>query len=206
MGNRYEQFYGYTGLFPIREDATGASHVEALRGELAALPYGVGSMFSRTGLVHAARMFVIEDVIDNGHPSHEEHLAYPYLTVSLTFDGKLAELSSRIAALCLQEFDGVFSHCYGYRGSNSRDVLGYLAACQVDTTYLYVDVGDASLERTLKALAAQRLIADLIVNGQGRPVAERKSLVRALAAEMSTLAAPQPGGFQPKRADRDGLS
>jgi hypothetical protein len=204
MGNRYEQFYGYTGLFPIRNDAHDASNVAALRSELAALPYGVGSMFSRTRLVHAARMFVIEDVVDNGHPSREEHLAYPYLAMSLTFDGELSELSSRIAALSMQEFDRIFSHCHGYGRSDSHGLLGYLIACQVETTFLYVDVGDASLERTLKALAAQRLIADLIVAGQDRPVAERKSLVRALAARMATLAAPQPGGFQNQRADRDG--
>jgi hypothetical protein len=188
MGNRYEQFYGYTGLFPIREDSRAASHVEALRSELAALPFGVGSMFSRTGLVHAARMFVIEDVIDNGHPTREEHLPYPYLAMSLTFDGDLAELAKRIAARCLPDFDQIFSHCYGYPRVDPSDVFGYLVACQVETTYLYVDVGDAGLERVLKALVAQRLIANLIV------------------AQMPTLAVSPPGGFQDNRAHPDALS
>jgi hypothetical protein len=201
MGNRYEQFYGYTGLFPILKEERSESHAEELRGILASLPNGAGSMFSRTGLVHGARLFVIDDVIYNGHPSREDHLIYGYLAMSLTFDGDLAALAARIAEVARAEFDQLFSHCYGYRRSDSPDVLAYLKACQIETTYLYVDVGDAGLERTMRALAAQRLVAELMEQCQGRPIAERKTLVRALAARLASLELPPPGAFHSDRAE-----
>src|SRR5271155_4894554 len=99
MNSRNGQIRGYTGLFPIIEEAGSRSHAVELRGVLAALRTGVGSLFSRTRLVHGARLFVIDDVVYNGHPSREDHLAYGYLAMSITFDGDLAALAEGIAAL-----------------------------------------------------------------------------------------------------------
>ena len=197
MSNRYGPKYGYTGFFPIIEDGPMQSHVEELRGALTALPFGAGSLFARTGLVHGARMFILDDVIYNGHPSREEHFAYSYLTLSMTFDGELEALSAEISATDFGECDTIFSHCHGYPGVKSAEAwLAYLKACQVETTYLYVDVDDATLMETLRALRAHSLIAQMIEQAQGKPAGERKALVRALAARLAAAPEPQAGAFR----------
>ena len=71
----YEKFYGYTGFFPILKGKNReVSHTIELRQILNVLPNDGGSLFSRTGLVHGARLFILDDVIYNGHPSTAEHL------------------------------------------------------------------------------------------------------------------------------------
>lgn len=202
MSRRNGQINGYTGFFPIIEDAGSqphaveSSHAVELRGVLAALPTGEGSLFSRTRLVHGARLFVIDDVVYNGYPSREEHLAYSYLAMSLTFDGDLAALAEGIATLGAAEFDRIFSHCYGYEGAGSSErILAYLEACRVQTNTLFVEVDDASLEDVLKAIHAHARIARMIESAQGRSPSERKALVRALAASIRQRPAPPPGAF-----------
>lgn len=196
MSSRYGEVYGYSGFFPIREDVTSPSHIDALRGLLADLPIGEGSLFSRTRRVHGARFFVIDDAIYNGHPSVEEHLAYAYLAMSITFDGDLPDLAARIADVGAAEFEALFSHCYGYPGAASAEaILGYLKACQIETTFLYVDTDDATLEEMLRALQAHARIASMIERAQGKSTAERRALVRELAAEIARLPPASPGAF-----------
>ena len=74
-------------------------------------------------------------------------------------------------------------------------ILAYLKACQIDTTYLYVQVDGATLDQTLRALAAQRMIADMIVRGQGLDAAARKALVRQVGALIETLEPAPAGAF-----------
>ncbi|MDB5571856.1 MAG: hypothetical protein JWN93_3039 [Hyphomicrobiales bacterium] len=202
MSNRYDSFYGYTGLFPIIDDLQAESHLDILREVLMSLPDGRGSLFSRTGLVHGARLFIIDDPVYNGRPSREEHFAYAYLALSITFDGELEALAERIAAVGAEAFTSVFSHCYGFGGASSAGaVLSYLKACQIETTFLYVD-SDVDLPGTLSALAAQRRIADMIERAQGCGPAERKALVRDLAERLQLSPAPEPGDFVTSN-DRD---
>jgi hypothetical protein len=196
MSSRNGQIHGYTGFFPIIEEARAQSHAVALRGILATLPTGEGSLFSRTRLVHGARLFVIDDVVYNGHPSREEHLAYAYLAMSITFDGDLAALAEGIAVLGAAEFDRIFSHCYGYEGAGSSErVLAYLEACRVQSNILFVEVDDASLEDVLRAIHAHARIARMIETAQGKSPSERKALVRALAAQLRQSPPPPPGAF-----------
>ena len=195
MSNRYDHFYGYTGLFPIIDDLQAESHLDILREALLVLPNGRGSLFSRTGLVHGARLFIIDDAIYNGRPSREDHFTYSYLGLSLTFDGELEALADRIAAVGADEFKAIFSHCFGFRSAaTSADVLAYLRACQVTTTFLYVDA-DADLETTLTALVTQRRVAAMIERAQGCSAQDRKALVRDLAAQLKLLPKQEPGGF-----------
>jgi hypothetical protein len=207
MGNRYGQFYGYTALFPIIEETRADSHTEELRGILTRLPSGQGSLFSKTGLVHGARLFIVDDVIYNGMPAREEHLAYSYLALSITFDGELEGLAQRIAAVGAEDFASVFRHCYGFEGATDpQTLLRYLRACQVETTFLYVDVDDVNLEDTLRALAAKQVILDMIERASGRDVATRKALVREVAARLAALEPPAPGAFMSGVPDKSGAA
>ncbi len=186
---------GYSGFFPILADDESHAHRDALRAALMALPSGEGSLFSRTRLVHGARMFVLADAVYNGRPSREEHFAHAYLAVSITFDGPLATMCAAVAANGAAEFLALFSHCHGCPATaDAATVLGYFEACRIDPSFLYVDT-DASLEDVLAAIRRHALIADLVLQGQGKPAAERKALVRNLAAEIAALPKTEPGGF-----------
>jgi hypothetical protein len=197
MSNRYDQFYGFTGLFPVRNDPNvPVSHATALRATLAALDNGPGSLFSRTGLVHASRLFLIDDVIYNGAPQHEEHLAYAYLAFSLTFDGQLEKLVGKLAAVGQPELDRIFVHCFGYTlGPDPESLLWFLQTGQVTTTFLYVDASELNLQATQRALLVQREVADMVLRGQGLSVAERKQLVAETAKRLRDSTPPVPGGF-----------
>jgi len=203
VGNRYDNFYGYTGLFPIRpSDGDGSSPARDLRRMLSDMENGPGSMFSRTGLVHGARLFVLADVVYNGHPSPLEHLKYQYLVLSITFDGELETLVDRVAEHSMAEWDAVFRHCWGYPDTPSAEtLLSHVKACQVTTTFLYVDAG-ADLDETLFALAAQRELFAMVQEGQGLDTAARRKLVNATVGRLRTMTATVPGSFT--SGDRSG--
>jgi hypothetical protein len=195
MANTSGKIYGYTGFFPIREDAKG-SGVDDLRTVLAEAADGPGSLFARTGLVHVARFFIIDDVIYNGAPSHEEHLAYSYLAVSLTFDGALEDLAAKLAQVGAPELGRVFAFCYGYPAEpNAAALLDYLRGGQVETTFLFADDDMHSLTATLRALSVQRLVSDMVLAGQGLDAPARKDLVRRTMERVAALQPPEPGGF-----------
>ena len=197
MGNRYDKFYGFTGLFPVLDDRHAAiSHATALRSVLATLDNGPGSLFSRTGLVHAGRFFLVNDVVYGGAPQREEHLANSYLALSLTFDGELEELVDRLAAAGQPELDQVFSHCVGYaRRPSCATLLEFLRTGQVSTSFLYVDASEFDLDATRRALLVQREVADMVQRGQGLSVAERKRLVSETARRIGSHDFRAPGGF-----------
>jgi hypothetical protein len=197
MGNRYDQFYGFTGLFPVLDNPhVRVSHAAALRATLAALDNGPGSLLSRTGLVHAGRLFLIDDLVYNGAPQREEHLAWAYLAFSLTFDGELERLAGKLAAAGQPELDRIFVHCFGYRpGPDGETLLAFLRTGQVTTSFLYVDASELDLEATLRALLVQREVADMVLRGQSLPVAERKRLVVETARRLRDSRPPVAGGF-----------
>jgi hypothetical protein len=195
MSNYYDRFYGYTGMFPIIDDRSAESHVDQLREILSKLDNGRGSLFSRTGLVHGARLFIVEGPIYNGRPAREEHFTYSYLAMSITFDGELEDLAARIAEVGGTDIETIFSHCYGFEGVDNRDnLLTYLKSCQITTTFLYVD-SDADLQSTLSALVAQKQIAAMIEQAQGCSPSQRKVLIRELAARLDAIPTLEPGDF-----------
>lgn len=197
MGNRYDEFFGFTGLYPVLDDPhVPVSHATALRTILAELDNGPGSLFSRTGLVHAGRFFLLNDVVYNGAPQREEHLAYVYLAFSLTFDGELEPLVRQLASVGQPELDRIFAHCYGYALSpDSATLLTFLQTGQVTTSFLYVDASELDLQATLRALLVQRQVADMVARGQGLSPTERKQLVVETAKRLNDCRPPQPGGF-----------
>jgi len=196
VGNRYDNFYGYTGLFPIKpSDGDGSSPARDLRRTLSKLPNGPGSMFSKTGLVHGARMFVLADVVYNGYPSKHEHLKHQYLVVSMTFDGDLEPLLTRVAEHCSETWHEVFQYTWGYPETlTTESLIAHVKACQVTTTFLYVDAG-ADLKDTLYALAAQREILEMVQQGQGLDTEARRKLVNAAVGRLRELTPTIPGSF-----------
>jgi len=195
VSNYYGKFYGYTGLFPILDNTDTNNHIVELRSLLSTLSNKQGSLFSRTGLVHGARFFILDDVVFNGSPTPEEHLKNAYLVLSMTFDGELEDLAEKIAALGESDWGRVMSHCHSVADTRPHEVvLDQLRRGQVTTSFLYVDA-DADLKSTLKALLLQRKVSDLIVSGQGATIQERKKLVRNFADHFNSIEIPSPGDF-----------
>lgn len=196
VGNRYDNFYGYTGLFPILPSTgDGSSPSRDLRRVLSELPNGPGSLFSRTGLVHGARLFVLSDVVYNGHPSKLEHLRHQYLVLSMTFDGSLEPLLARVAERGLEAWRSVFAHTWGFPDPLDRKSLtAHVQAAQVTTTFLYVDA-EADLDRTLHALAVQKELFEMVTEGQGKETAARRALVRDTLRRIDALGPVTPGSL-----------
>lgn len=196
VGNRYDNFYGYTGLFPILpSDGDGSSPGRDLRRDLATLPNGPGSMLSRTGLVHSARLFVLEDVVFNGHPSSAEHLRHQYLVVSITFDGDLEPLLRRVFENSGPEWSRVFRHTWGFPDIlDAESLIAHVRARQINTTFLYVDA-EADLKDTLHALSVQSEISEMVQANQGKGTAERRSLVKDTIARIRLSSATIPGSL-----------
>jgi len=197
LSNYYERFYGYTGFFPILKGKNReVSHTIELRQILSVLPNNGGSLFSRTGLVHGARLFILDDVIYNGHPTKAEHLEYQYLAVSLTFDGELEGLSNQLAKVGGEEFRKVFCHCYGYDELDKKEncMLEFLKAGQVTTSFLYVET-DGDLQETLRALLAKRIITEMLEQAQFLNTTDKKALVLATAANIASTVSPLAGDF-----------
>lgn len=196
MGNRYDNFYGYTGLFPVRKSTgDGSSPLRDLRRVLEQLPFGKDSLLSRTGLVHGARMFVIEDVVYNGHPAREEHLEHAYLVLSVTFDGELEQLVKRIFETGGNEWASVFENTVAFPDQASYDsLLKHIKACQLTTTFLYVDAA-ADLPKTLKALHAQKLIFDMVKANQGLSTGQRRVQIKQTLESINKLESTVPGDY-----------
>jgi len=200
MSNYYDKFYGYTGFFPILEDTeSSCGHTLTLRETLSRLEIGENSIFSKTGLVHGARIFILDDVVYNGHPTKEEHLQYNYLVFSMTFDGELDALAKRISATVGQDWDSIFSHCYGFSSQQktSESILEFLKKGQITTSFLYVDAA-GDLQTTLRALIAQNELASLVANAQFLDSAARKTMVLELAEKLSKNPDPIPGEYKPQ--------
>ncbi len=199
MGNRYDNFYGYTGLFPIRKSTgDGSSPLRDLRRELEALPFGRDSLLSRTGLVHGARMFVIDDVVFNGYPAKEEHLNHAYLVVSVTFDGELEQLVKRIAETGGDDWTKVFKNTVAFPEQvDYESILRHVKACQLTTSFLYVDA-EADLVRTLKALQAQKIIFDMVKTNQSLTTGQRREQIRQTLERINNSEPTVPGDYTDK--------
>ncbi len=198
MSNTYGKFYGYTGVFPIiRDDKLEVSHAVELRKVLSELNAGGGSIFSRTGLVHGARMFVLDDVVYNGHPTKEEHLDYEYLILSLTFDGALDEMAQRLNQYGGEELALIFGHCYGFanRDTSKDGMLKFLQQGQVTTSFLYVEA-DGDLKETLRALWAKKVVGEMLEKAQGVSTEQKRALVKEAADRIESATLPLPGDFQ----------
>ena len=194
--NRYDNFYGYTGLFPIRpSDGDGSAPARDLRRDLTELANGPGSMFSRTGLVHGARLFVLSDVVFNGHPSPIDHLRDQYLVLSVTFDGDLDPFLRRVYERSADEWARVFRHTQGYPDPLNPDgLISHVRACQITTSFLYVDA-EADLDRTRLARAAQRELRKMVQAAQGQATGQRRILVKETLERLRALPPAIPGSM-----------
>lgn len=196
MGNRAGQAYGLTLLSPILhgDDAEGRSHDAAIRDELRRLGEGGASPFAEIPIVHLARWCVIDDAPFEGIPAKVDRLASKYLLFSACFDGELQPFVQLMQTRIPDTLDALYSHCVGYRGLRDPGLFyQYLVRCQVETSFFFGAYPDATLERVLRALEAQRQAARFIENHQGAQPSVLQKSFREFVARLTSTPTPRPG-------------
>lgn len=206
MPNQSGSVYGLTLLCPILNDEHAVpSHDLQIRRYLADLPLGGESPFALAPGTHLCRLAVMDDVIYVGMPACEEHLRSKYLVFESNCDGNAESYLRGLAARVPEQLDAIWSHCVGYPGAaDVSSFLGYMKACQIETTFFFAAVNDKSVPQTLAALATQRAVADFIVNHQGMDAAETQRAFLAFYKELRATPPPAPPGGTAVRAIKTG--
>jgi hypothetical protein len=191
MPNKNGKVYGLTILSPIIDDDQATpSHDLQIREYLATMPTGEESPFALAPGTHLARLVVMDDVIYVGMPACEEHLKSKYLVFESNCDSDLEAYMSGLAVSVPEQLDAIWSHCVGYPGAADRKAfIGYMKACQIETTFFFAAINDKSVPETLRALQTQRAVTDFIANHQGM---EPARLQREFAQFVTELKSEPP--------------
>lgn len=207
MSNRFGQAYGLTMFSPILDgdDERGMPHDAALRHFLADLNAPGASPFAHVPSTHLARWVVLPEAPFESIPATVDHFQSKYLLFTSNFDGgtdaddvALARYLESLRRSMPGALDGVYRHCVGYPGAGDAAAFArYVTSCQVKTTFLFGAYQDASVADVLRALDAQRRVAEFIVEHQerGSSPAELQSAFITLCARLDAAATPRPGAY-----------
>jgi hypothetical protein len=210
MPNNNGSLYGLTILSPILNDPKATpSHDLQIRKYLASLPTGEHSPFAIAAGTHLARLVVMDDVIYVGAPACEEHLKSKYLILEANLDAaNEAALDAYLRGLARaipEHLDAIWSHCAGYPGAAQEEAfVGYMRACQLDTTFFFAAVNDKSVPESLKALQTQRAVADFIGSHQGQEPERLQAEFLRFATELKAAPTPKAGAMPPRREIKTG--
>jgi hypothetical protein len=195
MANSRGTIYGLTALCPIKDDeGDERPHHMQLREYLAALQRDQRSPFSAISSTHLARLAVLDDVVFVGAPAMEEHLSSRYLVFVSNFDGDLDSYLTRMAREVPWFVDDVWSHCTGYPGTRDPVAfVAYMKTCQLETTFLFADVDDKTVQETLTALEVQSELVAFVEENQGRAGEDLKSAFDRHLRHIRTMPPLVPG-------------
>lgn len=196
MGNRAGVHYGLTVLSPIIDDPLRVPpHDTELRAVLDSLPERPGdSPFARVPSTHFARLTIIDDVVFEGEPAHEDHLKSKYLLFTSNFDGELDPYLDSMLEGMPEEIESVWKHCYGFPGvGNRRAFRRYIRQCQLRTSFLFSDVPDATIGQVLQALRYQKSFGEFVVEHQGGDPATLKQDFEELMVRLRRTPEADPG-------------
>jgi hypothetical protein len=170
MANQNGAKYGFTGLFPV---APGQS--ADLRAFLRSLDdvqvYPRGSPFSHVGIIHMARLVVIDRLAYQGTPAKVDRLKSDYLLFVCDFDGDSVDVLIReMVSNIPSEMTEVWSRCLGFPTIRKSDQLSeYFERCQLKTNLFLADQSLASVDDILRGLMCRRRLAEFIREVQRRP-------------------------------------
>jgi hypothetical protein len=198
MANKNGNIYGLTILSPIKQDAAApVSPSLELRKYLHELCAHERSPFARIRDVHMARLVVMDDVVFEGSPSHEEHLRYKYLVFEANFDGDLEPFLRKMLDAAREEVGQIWRHCEGFPGTADPDkFIEYMKKCQLETTFYFVDVNDKTVPQTLKALQTQSAVAAFIQKHQGATGGGLREAFRQFSKELAAAKTPHPASVR----------
>lgn len=206
MPNQSGSVYGLTFLSPIIDDERAVpSHDLQIRKYLASLPTGPESPFAITAGTHLCRLVVMDDVIYVGMPSCEEHLKSKYLVFETNCDADSDDYLTRLATQIPTYLDAIWGHCIGYPGArNVAAFVAYMKRCQIETSFFFAAVNDASVTSTLMALQTQRAVSDFIIGHQGVDPAKTQRDMMSFIKTLADMPLPLPGAMAPSRELKTG--
>jgi hypothetical protein len=187
MANRSGNAYALTLLCPIlpgspaqaQEGFEGQSHASLLRYQLQQLRVGAESPMTRVPNTYLSRLFVLEDVPYQGKPAYAEHLKSGYLVFSSNFYGDLVTYLTAMWGAIRTEIGAVLQHCVGYDQVTDVDsFIGYIRACQVETTFFFNGSTDEPLAEQLKGLYLKQEFSKFVFSMQGTEAPELQAAFR----------------------------
>jgi hypothetical protein len=206
MPNQNGRVYGLTILSPIIDDEEAVpSHDLQIRNYLAKLPTDERSPFALAPATHLARLVVMDDVIYVGMPACEEHLKSKYLVWESNCDGDLNTYLTDLAAAIPEQLDAIWTHCVGYPGAaNLQAFIGYMKACQIETTFYFAAVNDKTVPETLRALRTQRAVSNFITTHQGMDPSHLQTEFNQFLRDLNAMPTPRAGAMTPDRDIKTG--
>ncbi len=201
MSNRVKQAYAVTVLAPIRNGRTeGVHHASALRALLANLLQHSDSPFSDLGIVHTARLLVIDDLISESLPGKEDHIASRYLLMVADVDGDLRQFARALVHAHADFANAVWGHCVGWPGALDADaVVQYFRDCEVNTALYFTGYPGATAVQVLRALAQQKAFIEFASETRGLPSGELQQAFLEFRARMEKAPTPLPGDLVSQR-------
>ncbi len=198
MSNINGKKYGFTGLFPIKEEAD----CGALRDYLGALDqHPCGSPLSAAPIIHMARLIIIDRLAFEGIPAASDRLRLRYLLFACEFDGPdVATLVHALVAAVPDEIERIWKHCIGFPGlapvdpTDPDDLVHYFRRCQVATNLFLADQPERTVPQILRALTAKGRFAEFLEQHQGDAPAVMQHHFQAMWREVAA-AEPEPGSL-----------
>lgn len=195
MPNKTGNAYGLTVLFPIKSGlVANYDHKEALRIFLADLPRDETSPFARSAITHFSRMVVVEKFGYNGEPSLVDDLKSPYLLWTACFNGDLEPWLDLIWTDMSAELKTILGHCVAYENYfGQQGFKNYVNRCQIETSFLFADYPDDTLEEVLEGLKLKKHFVDFMVDNQQSNAETLKSNFMQWMETMDNTPSPTPG-------------
>ena len=194
MPNESGRAYGLTALCPLVDDrARDQSCAALVRAKLRALPVDEESPMARVPNTYLCRLFVLDDLVFEGHPAPEEHLRSKYLVFVAEIHGKLRPYLEGMWQRAEPLIREVWQHCVGFSEVRGREsFVRYIERCQVTTTFYFNGSNDEPLAEQLKALYLKQELARFAREHQGMDAAALKLAFTSFIERVqpSNLAAP----------------
>ncbi|MET0342636.1 MAG: hypothetical protein ABW252_16645 [Polyangiales bacterium] len=210
MPNESGRAYALTALCPlIRDSRDDQSYAAIVKGRLRALPVDEDSPMAKVPNTYLCRLFVLDDVVFQGHPASEEHLRSKYLVFVAEVHGRLRPYLEGMWRQAEPLVRSLWQFCVGFSEVDGSEAwVRYVERCQVPTTFYFNGSNDEPLAEQLKGLYLKQELARFAREHQGL---DPLSLQRAFAhfverVQPSNLAAPtwRPGASSLRVAVRSG--
>jgi len=188
MPNESGNAYGLTTLCPLVDtSADGQSAAMVVRARLRDLPLDEASPMAKVPNTYLCRLFVLDDVIYQGHPARLEHLKSKYLVFVAEIHGELEPYLRSMWANAREFIDRIWEHCIGFKPhvTDADGFVRYIKKCQVETTFYFNGSTDEPLAGQLKSLYLKQELSKFAFANQGLGAAE---LQRAFNAFISRVA------------------
>lgn len=131
------------------------------------------------------RFFVLDDVLYERKPAKLEHLKSDYLVFECNLHGALEPYLMGLWEHAGDFVRELFKYGVAFDGvRNSRDFVGYVRKCQVETTFYFNGSTDESPAEQLKALYLTQEFSKFAFAHQGSAAAELQRDFRAFIAQV----------------------